>query len=351
MIVNNIMTLDARRKSLYPELFMSAEEREQANTKLAEQVKAEMTAKGLNATMDVSNQLGSATDNLWQVVAPQAIDAVSKKYFNLSNTTHTVEYGVPGNPAVCPPVMVEVVKDAGEAIEDAENWEQSALVNSYVPVTLHRYSRPFVLYNKDLMAGERIATKISAAVEAVVSRVVNKFFGTAFAADGGVLNVDADTFSPEFVAHNVSRLFSEFGGVDDLVLSPDFFSKLVPTNALSLGTGPGTYGIGNIHCSAGLNTQPAEGSAKVATSGLHGLALRRNGIAAAFGVPDLSNLTNIAVRSLGTVAGIPLILKSWVNAGTEGIWNSVETLAGFAVANETSIVKLSTENTENTEDA
>lgn len=341
MIANHYITLDARRKALYPELFMSAEEREQANTKLAEQAKAEMTAKGLNATMEVSNQLGSATDKLWQIVAPQAIDAVSKKYFNLANTTHTVEYGVPGNPAVCPPVMVEVVKDAGDAIEDATDWEHSALVNNYVPVNLHRYSRPFVLYNKDLMAGERIATKVAAAVESVVSMVVNKFFGTAFAADGAVLNADTDTFNPEFVARNVSRLFSEFGGVDDLVLSPDFFAKLVPTNALSLGTGPGTYGIGNIHCSAGLNFLPAEGSTKVSTAGLHGLALRRNGIAAAFGVPDLSNLSNVAVRSLGTVAGIPLLLKSWVHAGTEGIWNSVETMAGFAVANEQSIAKLS----------
>ncbi len=340
MIVNNIMTLDARRKSLYPELFMSAEEREQANNKLAEQVKAEMTAKGLNATMEVTNQLGSATDNLWQVVAPQAIDAVSKKYFNLANTTHTVEYGVPGNPALCPPVMVEVVKDAGEAIEDATNWEQSALVNDYVPVTLHRYSRPFVLYNKDLMSGERIATKMSAAVEAVVSMVVNRFLGTAFKAKNEPLNVSVDDFGPEFAAHNVSRLFSEYGGVDDLVLSPDYFAKLVPTNALGLGTGPGTYGIGNIHCSAGLNLEPAAGSSKVSTFYMQGVALRRNGIAAAFGVPDLSNLTNIAVRSLGTVAGIPLILKSWVNAGTEGIWNSVETMAGFTIANDASIVSV-----------
>lgn len=343
MTINPIMTLDSKRKALFPELYMTAEERTAANNRMLEKVRAEMSAKGLDATMVDNNQLGSSTDELWQVVAPEAIDAVSKKYFDLTNTTHRVEYGVPGNPKVCPAVMVEVVTDAGEAIVNATNWGDSALVNDYVPVTLSRYSRPFVLYNNDLMHGERIATKLAAAVESVLSMVVNAYLATAKAGTTNTLTVAADTFDPAFVAHNISALCGEYGGIDDVILSPTLFAKLVPTDALSLGTQPGTYGVGQIHSTAGLNLTPASGSAKTSTAGLQGLAVRKNGIAAAFGVPDLSNLQNgVAVRSLGTIAGIPMLLKSWIDPETEGIWNSVEAMAGFAVATADSIHLLQT---------
>ena len=328
------MTIDERRRALYPELFMSADERAAANSKLTAEMKA-------TATMTVENQLGAATDHLWQVVAPEAIDAATKKYFDLSNTSHGVEYGLPNNPQVKPIIHVEVVKDAGEALKDTADWEKSALQNAYVPVELHRYSRPFALYNNDIMRGERIATKLTAAVEAVVCGVVNDYLATVKNASGALSEtVSADLFTPEYVAHNISALFGEFGGVDDLVLSPELYAKLVPTNALSLGTAPGTYGIGEIHSTAGLNMTPAEGSALASTEGLKGFAVRRNGIAAGFGVPSFEGLQGISVRSLGTVAGVPLVLKSWLDPAAECIWNSVEAMAGFTVANAAGICKL-----------
>lgn len=320
------MSLDERRKALYPELFMSASEREQATARLAEKMSAEMgtPAGGLDATM--ANSLGSSANALWQVVAPTAIDAVSKQYFDLSKTNHVVEHNLPNNPNVRPVVHVEVVKGAGEVLKNATDWEQTALVNAYAPVTLNRYSRPFCLYNSDIMKGERIATKLAAAVEAVVAGVVKDFFDeikASYDPDMQEKELSLSTFGPEYVAHNISGIFGEGGRVDDLILSPDFFAKLVPVNALSLGTTPGTYGIGEIHCSAGLGMNA-------------GFALRKSGVAVGFGLPDLSNLPGIAVRSLGTVAGIPLIVKSWVDSKTEGIWNSVETMAGFSVAHKSS---------------
>lgn len=324
------MSLDERRKALYPELFMSASEREQATARLAEKMSAEMgtPAGGLDATM--ANSLGSSANALWQVVAPTAIDAVSKQYFDLSKTNHVVEHNLPNNPNVRPVVHVEVVKGAGEVLKNATDWEQTALVNVYAPVTLNRYSRPFCLYNSDIMKGERIATKLAAAVEAVVAGVVKDFFtvlnGTS--ANYVDMTVDPATFGPEVVARDISGKFGDIGRVDDLILTPDYFAKLVPVNALSLGTAPGTYGIGEIHCSAGITTHA-------------GYALRKGCMAVGFGLPDLSNMPGLAVRSLGTVAGIPLIVKSWVDTKTEGIWNSVEAMAGFSVADGNGCIRLS----------
>jgi hypothetical protein len=40
------------------------------------------------------------------------------------------------------------------------------------------------------------------------------------------------------------------------------------------------------------------------------------------------------------VAGIPLLLKTWTEKGKEVIFNSVETMAGFAVGNVNSIALL-----------
>lgn len=324
------MSLDERRKALYPELFMSASEREQATARLAEKMSAEMgtPAGGLDATM--ANSLGSSANALWQVVAPTAIDAVSKQYFDLSKTNHVVEYDLPNNPHVRPVVHVEVVKGAGEVMKDATDWEQTALSSAYAPVTLHRYSRSFCLYNSDIMRGERIATKLAAAVETVVSGVVKDFFTVlnATSANYGSLTVDPANFGPEVVARELSGKFGDAGRVDDLILTPEYFAKLVPVNALSLGTAPGSYGIGEIHCSAGITTYA-------------GFALRKSCMAVGFGLPDLSNMPGLAVRSLGTVAGIPLIVKSWVDAKTEGIWNSVEVMAGFSVADATACIRLS----------
>lgn len=315
-----------RKKALFPTLFMSAEERKAFQANMAAQVD--------------QNNLGGSAAPIWQIISPEAIDAVSKKYFDLSRTNHVVEGYIPAAPGVRPVVNVEVIDGAGSAIKNATNWDQSDMDNKYVQVTMDRYSRPFGLSSYDLMHGERIQTKIGAAIEAVVAEVINDFFTLLVSApcgpDGslptstavGNIHVSAANFSPEFVAHDISPIFGGFGPVDDLILDPTFFAKLVPTNALSLGTAPGSYGVEYIHRTAGLNT-PSPST----LAGYHGFALRKNAVAAAFGVPSYDELTGIAVQDLGRVAGIPLILKTWTNKGAEVIYNSVETLAGFKIAN------------------
>lgn len=62
------MSLDERRKALYPELFMSAAEQEQASARLAENMSAEMAvpANAFQATM--ANSLGGSANALWQCV-------------------------------------------------------------------------------------------------------------------------------------------------------------------------------------------------------------------------------------------------------------------------------------------
>lgn len=313
-----------RKKALFPTLFMSAEERKAFQANMAAQVD--------------QNNLGGSAAPIWQIISPEAIDAVSKKYFDLSRTNHVVEGYIPAAPGVRPVVNVEVITGAGSAIKNATNWDQSDMDNKYVPVTMDRYSRPFGLSSYDLMHGERIQTKIGAAIEAVVGAVVKDFFlvvqnslsappsatATPTATGGAFLTIPSD-FGPEYVAGTLSAIFGGYGPVDDLILDPTLFAKLVPTNALSLGTEPGSYGIEYIHRTAGIPV------------GLKGFALRKNAVAAAFGVPSYDELTGIAVQDLGRVAGIPIILKTWTNKGSEVIYNSVETLAGFKVANTLSI--------------
>lgn len=324
-----------RKKALFPSLFMSAEERKAFEATMASQV------------VD-NNNLGQSTTSLWSIISPEAIDAVSKKYFDLGRTTHVVEGFIPSAPGVRPTVHVEVITGAGGALKNATDWNQSNLANKYVPVTLDRFSCPFGLSSYDIMHGEQIRTKIGAAIETVVAAVVNAYFATALAAaptasgaaapsaaNAGRFVVDASTFGPEVVAGQLSAIFGGYGPVDDLVLDPTLWAKLVPTNALGLGTEPGTYGIEYLHRSAGLNMAANNGLS--ATTGLLGLAVRRNGIVAGFGVPSYDETQGIAVQSLGSVAGIPLLLKTWTERGKEIIYNSVETMAGFTVANPLSI--------------
>lgn len=317
-----------RQKALYPELFMTAEE------------KANFTANMVGTQAVDQNSLGQTADTLWSVIAPEALDAVTKKYFNLGSVNHVVETNIIAPAGVRPTVNVEVVTGAGTALKNATDWNASALTNTYAEVKLDRYSAPFGLSSYDIMHGEKIETKIAAAVESVVSRVMNDFLAAVLAASGTQsVTIAADTFDPSFVAQNISAIFGDYGPVDDLVLSPTYWARIIPTDALGLGTEPGTYGIEHFHRSAGFN---ATVSGLTDTANLHGLALRKNGIVAGFGTPSFEGMQGIAVRNLGTVAGVPLVLKSWTATGSEVIYNSVETLAGFSVANAASIAKLVT---------
>lgn len=295
-----------------------------------------------------SNDLGQTANTLWRIVADEWIDIVTKKYTYLDAVTTEIRDSitVEGH-GVRPVVNVEMMLGAGTAIKNATNWEESALTNKYIPVTLNRISRPFGLSSYDLAHGERVGTKIGTAIAAVVAGVFADFctlvasaMPTTLTADAapvaptsttagtaGLLTVTQANWTPEFVAHTVSALFGEYGPVEHLLLTPDALAPLVPANALALDyTAPGTYGIDRITSTAGL-------SAAITGGKCYGLAMRRDAVLMAAGTPDLSGFDPISVRDLGTVAGIPLLLKSWFKPGSEQMWFSVETMAGFALGN------------------
>jgi len=298
-----------------------------------------------------SNNLGQTADTLWRVIADEWIDTTTKKYTFLDACTTQIRDVIPmEGPGVRPVVNVEMMLGAGTAIINAADWEQSALTNKYIPVTLDRISRPFGLSTYDLMHGERIGTKIGTAIEAVVAGVFAQFSAaiaavmpavgaagitapvaptTTAAGTAGMLVANKADWKPEFVAGTVSALFGDYGPVEHLLLSPDALAPLVPSNALSLNYADGgTYGIDRISSTAGIKSAISD------SPGCSGLAMRRDAVLMAGGRPDLSGLESVvSVRDLGTVAGIPLALKSWVRPGSEQIYLSVETMAGFAIGN------------------
>lgn len=296
-----------------------------------------------------NNNLGQTADTLWRVIADEWIDTTTKKYTFLDACTTQIRDVIPmEGPGVRPVVNVEMMLGAGTALINAADWEQSQLTNKYVPVTLDRISRPFGLSTYDLMHGERIGTKIGTAIEAVVAGVFAQFCAVVAAAmpatttatvapvaptataggTAGLLVTSAADWTPEFVARTVSSLFGDYGNVEHLLLTPDALAPLVPSNALSLNyaTG-GTYGIDRISSTAGIKDA-------ITGSKCAGLAMRRDAVLMAGGRPDLSGLESVvSVRDIGTVAGIPLSLKSWVKPGSEQIYLSVETMAGFTIGN------------------
>lgn len=337
------MKLEMKQKRRYCALFP-----EIAMRHYGEATVRQLMSSSVKMAVD-TNTLGQTSQTLWQTVASKAIDTVSKKYAFLDGLTTDIREAVTvEGPGAYPIVNVEVVTGAGDALTDATDWEKSALANKYVPVTLHRKSRPGGLTSYDLMNGERIETKLAAMVESVMAGAYADFCAAVAAvmpstlasttapASGkaGVYVYDPAAWGPETVARDISPLFGEYGPVENLVLTPDLLAPLIPVNALSLGYAqPGTYGIDRIESTAGL-------AAAVTGNKCGGLALRKNAICMAAAPPPLDGMTSLGVRSLGTVAGIPLCLKMWEQPGQEIVWFSVETMVGFAVSNAAGIYAL-----------
>ncbi|MBQ7023268.1 MAG: hypothetical protein IJN29_06785 [Akkermansia sp.] len=324
-------------RALYPELFgMTAKSKGECATEAAA---LQMTMSG--------NTLNPQAAELWSVVAEGYEAAFAKKYADLGLFAHNVDntFAVPAG--VRPTIHVEVIETAGEAVINPTDWETSALENNYVEVKADRISRSISLNSYDLASGERWAGKREAAIASVLAGVyaqlgaaVKALAPTAAAAPAkdkvGLLSVDADTFGPEYVAENVSTVFGDYGQPDSLLLSPSLWGKVVPTNALSLNPETaGVYGVGKLAMSAGLGGLTADGKAV-------GLATLASGIAFGGGVPHLDPEMGCAVRSLGTICGVPMVLKVWGKPGSETIYESVETYAGFTVVNPRKVAILAT---------
>ncbi len=311
MEIKNYISTDEAKRALFPQMVAN-----------------------LDASM--ANSLGSTANKLWQIVASESITACGKRLTALDKLTKDVSNEFASTPAgVLPLVHVEVVTGAGAALKNTDNWEQTEITNKYIPVTINRYSRPFALSINELRNAEKIQSKIEAAVSAIGDSLIADFIEVV--KDAAPVEVESEALTPEVVATKLSQVFGDAREVSNLVCSYSSYAGLIPTNALSLSLAENVYGVGNITSMAGVNGVTDENTALA-------IALAKDAIVLAAGRPsfdELEEIGGVTCRELGTVAGIPVILKSWIRPGDERIWCSVEAQAGMSIS-DASLIKVIT---------
>lgn len=262
------------------------------------------------------NTLGSASD-LWKGVAEQAADTIADIVAPVKGFILDVQPDLQmRNPDALPVMQVEVITTMGGALVDTDNWDVPATTNKYVDVKLHRISRPFKLTAYDLMRGERVETKVKAAMKEVAQGVVKQFYS--------VVEVASPATITEFGPEKCAEISGVFDGkeTDTLLLSPKAYSAIVPTNGMSLNPAiQGVYGINHIYKS-GLTISEA----------CDVTALTKDAVAGAVATPEIVfNQQGQGMQYLGEIAGIPMVLISQWDYNKQCIKCSVETLAGFAL--------------------
>lgn len=269
----------------------------------------------------------TATGELWKGVSEKYADGVKKIIAPVKDCILDVQTDLQvRNADACPVVQVEVIESMGDAMIDGQNWDTTNIKNKYVDVKLHRVSRPFKLTAYDIMKGERIESKVKAAMEAVAQGVCGLMF-SAIAASSPDSHLDSPSqFGPEKAVEIQAQTPN---GADRLILNPVAYSKLVPTNGLGLDPSvSGVYGYEHIYkCDASLL-----GKSSTDTGEHFAVALENGSIAGAVATPEIL-LTNNGqgAQFLGEVGGVPMILISSFDYDTQTVKCSVETLAGFAV--------------------
>jgi hypothetical protein len=257
-----------------------------------------------------------ASTELWKGVSEKYADSVAKVLAPVKDCILDVQTDLQiRNADACPVVQVEVIETMGDAMIDGTSWDKSDIKNKYVDVKLHRVSRPFKLSAYDIMRGERIESKIKAAMESVANGVVSLFMGAVGSAEPQ--SYTNDEFSPEKAVEIASKFDN---GCETLILNPAYYSKLVPTNGLGLDPATdGVYGIGHIYKCGVMPSQ-------------WGVALEKNAVAGAVATPEIIfNKVGQGMQYLGEIGGIPMVLISTFDYDTQTIKCSVETLAGFTV--------------------
>lgn len=288
--------------------------------------KAELLFPGLLEnkvdTVDNANTLASA--ELWKVVSDKWVDITKKKLAPVRSAIMDVWQDLQvTNPKANPVVQVEVVTGAGSALVDATSFEDTALTNKYVDVKLKHIARPFQLTLKDLTNGERVESKLGAAIESVMQGVYAQYVATAKTA-GSQTSLPALT--PE-TAVQIGAIFGASAETDVCILDSVSYAALVPTNGLGLSPETqGVYGINKIYKSY------------VDGGTTNAIVTAPNGIVGAVGTKELfSDVPGGSARTI-TVDGIPLMIISKFDFATHSIWVSVETFAGFSVT-DNSLVK------------
>lgn len=267
-----------------------------------------------------------ASTELWKGVSEKYADSVAKVLAPVKNCILDVQTDLQiRNADACPVVQVEVIETMGDAMIDGTTWDKSDIKNKYVDVKLHRVSRPFKLSAYDIMRGERIESKIKAAMESVANGVVSLFMQTVGATNPAVY--DVAEFSPEKAIEIGGNLEN---GCETLILNPAFYSKLVPTNGLGLDPATeGVYGIGHIY-KCGVMPRASI------------VAMEKNAVAGAVATPEIIfNKVGQGMQYLGEIGGIPMVLISTFDYDTQTVKCSVETLAGFAVTDASKVASYS----------
>ena len=261
------------------------------------------------------NTFGTTTE-LWKGVADKTADSISSILAPVKNFILDVQPDLQvRNPNACPVVQVEVISSMGGALVDNTDWDKSAINNKYVDVKLHRISRPFILTSYDLMRGERVESKVAAAMKEVAQCVVGQFMNAVSVMDSPST---LSKFDPETCA-TISGCFGDKSEVDTLLLSPANYAKIVPTSALALNPEvTGTYGINHIYKSSNM------------PCGV--IALTNDAVAGAVATPEIvTAYGNQGMQYLGEVAGIPMVLISTWDYAKQAVKCSVETMAGFTL--------------------
>lgn len=274
-------------------------------------------------TVENANAL-TATDALWQTVSEKFVDATQKMIAPVKDFIVDVYPDMQvANPKANPVVQLEVITGMGDALVDATDFNQTNIQNKYVTCELHHIARPFSLSMYDLTKGERIESKLAAAAEAVAQGVYAQFVTTVKGI--GEEAVTAPAMSPETAAE-ISGAFGAAAETHTLILDPVQYSKLVPTNGLSLNPQTeGVYGIGKIHKSY------------IDGGTTHGIALTKDGVVGAVATKEVfEGLPGTSVRQIN-VAGIPMLVLAKFDFESHSIKVSVETWAGFSVTDNTRV--------------
>lgn len=273
---------------------------------------------------DAQGNTFATTTELWKGVADKATDSIASILAPVKNFILDVQPDLQvRNPNACPVVQVEVITGMGGALVDNEDWDKSDINNKYVDVKLHRISRPFILTSYDLMRGERVESKVTAAMKEVAQGVVRQFMNSIKQQNATLYTISK--FDPETCA-TLSGAFGDKAETDTLLLDPVNYAKIVPTNSLALNPETqGSYGINHIYKSSKM--------ADVA--GCPIVALTKDAVAGAVATPEIvTAYGSQGMQYLGEVAGIPMVLISTWDYDKQAVKCSVETMAGFTITDD-----------------
>lgn len=304
-------------------------------------------------TVNDNNDLYAQSIGTWKVVSNILINPLKQILAGMYGRNVMQDFVTWTPPGVEPTVQVPIINSVGQVYKNPTSWMNSNLDTSLVNVTLTRYSCPAAMTTYDLLYGNRFGELIGALAEAVAQQIMRDYCAAMAAAlptttadDSNIVAADgkinlwylenASAITPDYVTKTLGPVFGNRGDVERLVLTPEAYAYLVPTNALSLTMAPGAYGIGEILRSAQITNADNANSAI-------GYGLRKDGIVYATGMLNIDAIaaTNCDIKPLFEIAGIQLYAKTWSFPGDERFYMSVEAYAGFNIGNPADVVVIS----------